>query len=222
MNRPLTLVSHLLCPYVQRAVIVLMEKGVAFERIDVDLKHKPAWFLTLSPLGKTPVLKVGDEALFESAVICEYLDETHLPALHPASPLQRARHRGWMEFGSALLNTIGAFYNAGDEPALAARASEIRTRFEQLEAVLGAGPFFDGERFSIVDAVFGPVLRYFDVFDGIADFGFFDGLPRVQAWRAQLAQRDSVRHAACADYPALLSTFLRERGSALSRRMPAS
>lgn len=222
MPSHLTLVSHLLCPYVQRAAIVLMEKGVPFERVDVDLKNKPGWFLALSPLGKTPVLQVGAEALFESAVICEYLDETHLPALHPAQPLQRARHRGWMEFGSALLNTIGAFYNATDETSLAARAGEIRARFEQLEAVLGTGPFFDGERFAIVDAVFAPVLRYFDVFDGIADFGFFRDLPRLQAWRAQLSQRDSVRRAVRADYPALLRAFVRERGSALSRRMPAS
>jgi len=54
------LISHKLCPYVQRAVIALTEKGVAFERIDVDLANKPDWFLRLSPLGKTPVLQVGD------------------------------------------------------------------------------------------------------------------------------------------------------------------
>ena len=49
-----------LCPYVQRAVIALTEKGVSFERIDIDLADKPDWFLAISPLGKTPVLLVGD------------------------------------------------------------------------------------------------------------------------------------------------------------------
>ena len=48
------LISHKLCPYVQRAVIALTEKGVAFERIDVDLANKPDWFLKVSPLGKPP------------------------------------------------------------------------------------------------------------------------------------------------------------------------
>jgi glutathione S-transferase len=224
MQNRLTLISHALCPYVQRAAIVLMEKGVAFERVDVDLKCKPAWFLALSPLGKTPVLQVHSgehsEALFESAVICEFLDETVAPPLHPAQPLQRARHRGWMEFGSSLLNAIGGFYSAGDEPVLAARAGEIRTRFEQLEHVLGVGPYFAGERFCLVDAVFGPIFRYFDVFDRIGDFGFFHGLPRLNAWRAQLSQRDSVRRAVGPDYATLLQAFLRERNSALSRRMP--
>ena len=76
MKSRITLVSHALCPYVQRAAIVLMEKGITFERRDVDLKNKPAWFIALSPLGKTPVLQVGDEAIFESAVICEYRDCT--------------------------------------------------------------------------------------------------------------------------------------------------
>ena len=76
----LTLISHKLCPYVQRAVIALAEKGVPFERIDVDLANKPDWFLTVSPLGKTPVLLVGDTAIFESAVILEYLEDTQAPA----------------------------------------------------------------------------------------------------------------------------------------------
>ncbi len=102
----LTLVSHKLCPYVQRAVISLTEKSVPFERIDVDLSNKPEWFKAASPLGKTPVLLVGDTAIFESAVILEYLEDTQSPALHPADPVIRAEHRAWIEFGSAILNDI--------------------------------------------------------------------------------------------------------------------
>lgn len=89
----LTLVSHPLCPYVQRIAVSLVEKGVPFERIDVDLARKPGWFLALSPLGRTPVLRVGDRAIFESAVILEYLEETQPHPLHPADPLARAEHR---------------------------------------------------------------------------------------------------------------------------------
>jgi glutathione S-transferase len=217
----LTLVSHKLCPYVQRAAIVLAEKGIAFERVDIDLADKPDWFMRVSPLGRTPVLLVGDEALFESAAICEFLDDTTTPRLHPADALQRARHRGWMEFGSVVLNTIAAFYNAPDEPALQARAAELRNRFATVEAALGSGPFFAGSDFSIVDAVFGPVFRYFDVFDDIADFGIFEGTPRIGAWRAALAARASVREAVGPDYPRLLGMFLANRRSALSARMDA-
>lgn len=216
---PLTLVSHALCPYVQRAAIVLTEKGLAYERRDIDLADKPDWFLKISPLGKTPVLLIGDEAIFESAVICEYLDETTPARLHPADALQRARHRAWIELGSALLNLIGAFYTAADEQALGARAAEIRSRLVQIEAALGDGPFFAGDRFSIVDAVFGPVFRYFDVFDGIGDFGFWGDLTKLQRWRHHLAARPSVVGAVSPDYPERLRRFLLARRSALSRRM---
>lgn len=221
MSAPLTLVSHGLCPYVQRAAIVLAEKGLSFERREIDLARKPDWFLRISPLGQTPVLLVGDTPLFESAVICEYLDEAHEPRLHPAPALARARHRAWMEFGSGLLNLIGAFYSAPDEAALQARAAEIHQRLRQLEAVLGAGPYFAGPHFGLVDAVFGPAFRYFEVFDTLGDFGIWQGLPRIQAWRQALAVRPSVASAVHADYPQRLQAFLRARGSALSRRLPA-
>lgn len=219
MSGAIVLVSHALCPYVQRAAIVLAEKGVPFERRDIDLANKPDWFLRISPLGKTPVLLVDGEAIFESAVICEYLDETALPRLHPATALQRARHRSWMEFGSALLSLIAAFYNAPDEPALQARAADIRARLVQLEDALGNGPWFAGADFSIVDAVFAPVFRYFDAFARIADFGWMEELPKVQRWRGALAARPSVGGAVRADYPQLLAAFLRARGAALSRRI---
>ena len=89
MTASLKLISHKLCPYVQRAVIALTEKGIEFERIDIDLGNKPEWFLAISPLGKTPVLQVGDVAIFESAVILEYLEETEAKPLHPVDPLRR-------------------------------------------------------------------------------------------------------------------------------------
>jgi glutathione S-transferase len=216
MAAPLKLISHKLCPYVQRAVIALREKGVAFERIDIDLANKPHWFLAISPLGKTPVLQVGDKAIFESAVILEYLEETESKPLHPADPLARAEHRGWIEFGSAVLNDIAGFYAAKDEAGFNAKAAQLEQRFARLETRVAASPWFDGEHFSLVDAVFGPVFRYFDVFDEIGDFGILAGKPNLARWRNCLAARASVRSAVSADYPALLRDFIERRQSWLS------
>ncbi|MEJ7930921.1 glutathione S-transferase family protein [Ramlibacter sp. AN1015] len=222
MSEPLTLVSHALCPYVQRAAIVLAEKGTAFERRWIDLADKPAWFTAISPLGKTPVLLVGMEAVFESAAICEYLDETHTPQLHPAHALQRARHRGWMEFGSSVLNGIAAYYTAPDVRALQNQRDLLRARFAQLDAALDAsGPWFAGEQFCLVDAVFAPVFRYFDAFEAAGERGWFDATPRVRAWRTALAQRPSVIGAVPKDFDLRLRAFLLARGSELSRRMQA-
>lgn len=95
----LSLISHPLCPYVQRAAIVLLEKGIPFDRINVDLSAKPAWFLAMSPTSKVPLLQIhgGDgshQVLFESMAICEYLDETQRGApLHPSDPGTRSTPR---------------------------------------------------------------------------------------------------------------------------------
>ena len=219
MTSRYTLISHHLCPYVQRVAIVLFEKGLSFERIDIDLGNKPDWFLRISPLGKTPVLLANDQAIFESAVICEFLDDSEQPRLHPDDALTRARHRAWMEFGSTILNTIGTFYSAANDDDLQKVAADIHRKFQRIEETLQAGPYFAGAHFSIVDAVFGPVFRYLDVFDEIGDFGFITDLPKVQAWRTALRLQESVQQASPPDYRSALLAFLLRRGSALSARV---
>ncbi|MBR1206527.1 MULTISPECIES: glutathione S-transferase family protein [unclassified Bradyrhizobium] len=210
----LKLISHKLCPYVQRAVIALHEKGVPFERIDIDLANKPDWFLKISPLGKVPVLVVtGDDgkevALFESNVICEYIEETQGGAkLHAQDALTRAEHRAWMEFGSAILGDLWGLETATDAATFESKRQAVTAKFARVEAALGAGPFFAGDRFSLVDAVFAPVFRYFDLFDQLTDLAVFTHTPKVRAWRSALAQRPSVRSAVSPDYPALLHAFL--------------
>ena len=215
----LTLISHKLCPYVQRAVIVLKEKNVGFERIDIDLGNKPDWFIALSPLGKTPVLQVDGQAIFESAVICESLEDTLGPALHPADPLKRAQHRAWIEFASVTLNAIGSLYAAEDEAAFHASRAMLMERFAQLEKILGEGPYFAGAQFSLVDAAFGPVFRYFDVFDEVAGISPFDVTPKTGRWREALALRQSVRMAVASDYGAILRSFVIKRDGVLGKRL---
>jgi glutathione S-transferase len=221
----LTLVSHRLCPYVQRAAIALAEKGVAFERVSIDLAAKPDWFRAISPLGKVPLLRVarpggGEAVLFESAVICEYIEETQgCPALHPPVAIERAEHRAWIEYGSSILADIWAIETTPDAALFEQRCRALAEKFARLEAVLGAGPFFAGARFSLVDAAFGPVFRYFDVLDEIADLGILAGKSKVGAWRRALAARPSVRSAVAADYPDRLRRFLEAQDSHLRTMM---
>ncbi len=209
-----TLVSHHLCPYVQRAAIALLEKGVPFERVMIDLANKPDWFLAVSPLGKVPLLRVprpeGPEAvLFESNVICEYIEETQAgPKLHPAEPLERAQHRAWMEFGSTILADLWGLETTQDPAVYHAKRTAIAAKFVRVQAAVGEGPHFAGERFSLVDAVFAPIFRYFDVFDTISDTRVLADVPKVRAWRAALSARPSVRNAVGPDYPERLRAFL--------------
>ena len=222
----LTLVSHHLCPYVQRAAIALSEKGAAFERVTIDLAAKPEWFKAISPLGKVPLLKVAvpgrdDAVLFESAVICEFIEDTQPGAwLHPSDPIERAQHRAWIEFASAVLSDIYVIETTGDAAVFERKVGMLTEKFARLEGVFGAGPFFAGKLFSLVDAAFAPAFRYFDVFDEIADFGILAAKPKVGSWRRALAVRPSVRAAVASDYPKRLWQFLHAQGSHLRTSMP--
>jgi glutathione S-transferase len=93
-------------------------------------------------------------------------------------------------------------------------------KFARLEHALEDGPYFAGERFSLVDAAFAPAFRYFDVFDTIADLGILAGKPKVMAWRRALAMRASVEGAVAGDYAARLREFLDAQPSHLRRLMP--
>lgn len=218
-NNSLTLVSHRLCPFVQRAVIVLLEKGVAFHRIDIDLSAKPDWFLAISPTGKVPLLKVGradgaEAILFESMVICEYLEETQGgPNLYPKEALSRAQHRAWVEFGNATLSDAWQFLNAVDAPTAVVKKTLFREKLQRLERALGEGPYFAGRAFGMVDAVFAPVFRYFGILDLAVLQPIFEDLPRISTWRAALASRQSVIHAVGADYADRFRQHLREHAA---------
>ncbi|MFW6767648.1 glutathione S-transferase family protein [Acinetobacter pittii] len=222
-NHELTLISHPLCPFVQRSAIVLLEKKVPFERINVDLSAKPDWFLALSPTGKVPVLKVHqangvDAIIFESMVICEYLNETQEGAsMYADDALIRAKQRGWIEIATATLSNAWQFLNATDQAVADSKRAVFRNQLEHIEAELGSGPYFSGANFSMVDAVYAPIFRYFSIIDASVSESIFEGLARVSAWKALLAQRESVKAAVPTEYAQLFQNHLIQHLAILAR-----
>jgi glutathione S-transferase len=214
------LISNDLCPYTQRAAIQLAEKGAPFTRVYIDLADKPEWLSRLSPLGKVPLLRVGDAAIFETVVICEYLEDV-APGrpLHPADPLDRARHRAWIELSSAIIADVFGFYTAPDGAAFDRKRNDLRGKLCLLDGNLEARPYFAGSEFHLVDAAFAPVFRLFETLDRAGDFRFFEGLENVEAYRAALAGRESVQQAVVPDYAQRFERYLRARGSHLARAM---
>lgn len=109
-QQSLQLVTHVLCPYVQRSIITLEEKRIAYTRIDIDLSNKPAWFKQKSPMGRVPILLVDESrTLFESAVICEYLDEVTAGSLHPTDSLESLSpglDRVWLRYTAKYIQPI--------------------------------------------------------------------------------------------------------------------
>jgi len=187
------LISFKLCPFVQRSVIVLKEKGVDFDITYIDLKDPPDWFKEISPLGKVPVLRVGDTVLFESAVIMEYLDEVNPPSLHPADPLRKAQNRAWVEFASTLfMAQFNMLMCKGQEESEKAE-QEMRGKFAQLEQQI-TGPLFNGDTFSLIDAAYAPLFMRLAMLEQWHPLGMLEQLPKVQKWSESLLARDSVKN----------------------------
>jgi glutathione S-transferase len=213
-NQPLELVSHNLCPFVKRAVILLLEKEIPHQLTYIDLANKPDWFRQISPLGKVPLLRVGSETLFESAVICEYLDEVTPGSLHPLDPLEKARHRAWIEFASNLLMVMYDLINAPTEALFEQKRHELIDKLTWVEQYLKP-PYFAGESFSLVDAAYAPMFYYFDALDEIANFGLAEA-DKIKRWRQTLKNHPSVKKAFSEDYSQQLLLLLDQRSSYLS------
>lgn len=208
----LELISFKICPFVQRAVIMLLEKNIAFDISYIDIKHPPEWFLKISPFGKVPVLRVDDKVLFESAVIVEYLDETHPPSLHPTDPFRKAENRAWIEFGSSLNAEQYGMLTAPDKNAYDEKYQAVRKDLLRLEQQLGEGPFFNGERFALIDAAFAPPLMRFALIERYFDFQLFNNCPKLRAWRKTLLSRDSVQHSVVPEFETLFTGTIRDAG----------
>lgn len=168
------------------------------------------------------MLKVGqadgaDAVLFESMVICEYLEETQGgAAMYAVEALSRAQQRGWVEFGTATLADAWQFLNASDRSTADTKQAAFRDKLQRLEAVLAAVPYFSGTTFGMVDAVFAPLFRYFDILNPAVSQPIFESLPRVSAWRAALAVRPSVVAAVGGDYAQRFRQHLREHRALLA------
>ena len=192
------LCSFKTCPWVQRAAIVLRAKNVPYEITYIDRNKRPDWFLAVSPHSKVPVLLVDDkEALFESNAIAEYLDETAAPRLHPEDPLARARNRAWTDYVTTFASAISTTAYSDSEEEFAARAAKITEPFSKLNDALGkrgnAGPYFNGPKFSLVDAAYAPFLQRYTFMDRIKPLGIIEKFPHLTAWRDALLSAPAVK-----------------------------
>lgn len=213
------LISFALCPYVQRARTILLDKDIPHDIEYIDLSNPPPWFLDISPLGKVPVLLVDDRPLFESLPICEFLDEITPGSMHPEDPFQKARNRAWIEFGNDMLGLTYRFFATPDETDLKRLVAALIDRFETLEEALGAGPYFNGEAFCIIDAVYAPVFRFHAAVYEYRDFGFLKDAPRIKRWREALLERPSIRDSVPDTYKADLDSYLKKQQSLLGEHI---
>ncbi|MDY6980434.1 MAG: glutathione S-transferase family protein [Pseudomonadota bacterium] len=214
----LKLISFALCPYVQRSVITLLEKEVPYEIEYIDLDNPPAWFYDVSPLEKVPVLMVDDESLFESMPICEYLDEITPGTLYPEDPFARAKNRAWIEFGNELLGAAYTYSTTGEEIGYKQNLMTVKDRLETLDEFFEGGPYFNGETFSLVDAVYAPIFRMLGCLEGMQGQDIYEDAPQIANWSEALLQRPSVINAVQPSFNDDFCDYIKRSGSIFAQK----
>jgi glutathione S-transferase len=170
------------CPYAARARIVLVEKGIAYEAVEIDLDDRPAWMYEKNTTGRVPVYE-EDEGLVlpESEVIMEYLEERYPePPLWPADPAERALGRLWLQRFDDRLGD--AYYSARRGNG----REQLDARLADLEHALEAQPYLSGREFGLADIGYLPwILR------GLERFGLELG-PATADWLERCSERPGI------------------------------
>jgi glutathione S-transferase len=172
------------CPYCARVRIVIAEKGIEYETVEIDLDDRPAWIYEKNPLGRVPVLEEDAFVLPESAVINEYLEERYpAPPLWPSDPAERALGR-LLVFRFDQLSRPYYALRRGEEGA----ADRLGAELMKLAAALEARPFLSGREFGLADVAYVPwILRVRDRMNVR-----LDTFPAIVEWLERLTTRPSI------------------------------
>ncbi|MBL8486533.1 MAG: glutathione S-transferase N-terminal domain-containing protein [Rhodocyclaceae bacterium] len=154
----MNLYSGTTCPFSHRCRIVLYEKQMDFQVIDVDLFNKPEDIAVINPYNRVPVLVDRDLVLYEANIINEYIDERFPhPQLMPPDPQMRARAR-------QLLYTMEHELFSHIDPleknlkSADKSRSHIRDRLSELAPMFAKQKYMLGEDFSMIDVAIAPLL----------------------------------------------------------------
>lgn len=210
MSSKLELISFKLCPFVQRAVIVLKQKNIDFDITYIDLNNPPEWFKEVSPLGQVPVLKVGDEVLFESSVIQEYVDEITPPSLQPDDVLVKAKNRAWVSFGGDILMALHPMVTSKDETVSNEKRAVILQKLSQLEAVHSGGSYFNGETFNMIDAAYAPMFMRMDFINTLTGVNLLAKTPKLANWSKNLLAMKCVQDSVVPELPIMYKGMLKQ------------
>jgi glutathione S-transferase len=181
----ITLYNAARCPYAARVRIVLAEKGIAFETVEIDLSDRPAWLYEKNPTGRVPVIEEdGGDPLPESAVIMEFLEERYPePALLPPDPADRAAARLLIFRDHDLTDPYYAL-RRGEDGA----REELDAALGPFDVLLGERLYLSGAEYGLADIALVPwVLRARDKL-GVE----LDCFPSLTDWLARLDQRPAI------------------------------
>lgn len=203
-------------PYSYRVEMVLIHKNIVHDRHEVNLSNKPDWFLKDSPNGRVPMLYVGDQVLFESIAICEYLEEVFPQrSISALDPLIKAWHRGWMEFSNGLMSYVFELMLAERQDQFELCQSQLMLKLANLERSIKSKPYFEGEKVMLVDFCFASVFKPLITMDHRFGLNLFEVYPNAYAYAESLLVHESVTKAIPENYEEILLSYLERKKSYL-------
>ncbi|ASP35093.1 glutathione S-transferase family protein [Labrenzia sp. VG12] len=214
------IIGHRLCPYVQRVVIAMLECGIPFDRVDIELHDKPGWLEDVSPLGRVPVLQAAEDTwLFESGSIAAFVDRQSGGRLMPEDPLAYAQQDAWMRFADDMLSRVARMIYLDPDARSCAESVQVLVRhMYELERRLWPKPYFSGSRFGLLDAVLASLFRSFPVLDRVSEVKLTANLSdRQRGWWHRVKDRRSVREAVPAEFDAAYAAFIAAKDSHAGR-----
>lgn len=188
------------CPFCRRCILALMEKGISFEILEVDLSEKTEFLELLSPYRRVPVLKHDDKSIYESSVINEYLEDLCPdPPLLPADSWRRAKARFWIDFCNTRFMPV--YFNllkASDETSRDKLRTDLLDHLafmdeEGLSARKGEQPYWMGNDIGLVDIAFYPFFERFAAVEVYRGAEIPTGLESLHAWLATMRKHPSVQ-----------------------------
>ena len=219
----LELISFKICPFVQRAVITLLRKNVAYKLTYIDLSSPPDWFNKISPFGKVPVLKINEQhVIFESAIIDEYLEEAYPGRLLPQDPILRAIDRSWIEFATSLTLTFSDFIHSQSADDWQEKLQALIKQFEWLENKLGEGPYFNNKDFSLVDIAYAPLFMRSNLLNLGDTLYPKQNYPKVAAWEERLLAIPELPSSVVSDFDVILTSHLKQKAPYAANQLDLS
>ena len=211
------LVGFDFCPFLQPSLIVLKEKAVNCRMSYLTPEPKPAWLFDYSPSGRTPFLLVDEQVLFDSAVICEYLEEVTEGSLYPDDPWAKAQQRRWVAFSEQLLEQLYRVKTALDSLALVQQKRRLIDMLAPLDSLLAGRDYFQNQQFGFIEAAYAPVFRLIYILDSEFSCQIMAQLPGLANWSHSILARPSVQQAVVADYRSIVVRQIVNSSAAISK-----
>lgn len=207
-----TLIGHRICPYVQRVVIVLNELNLTYKKVDIDIDSKPNWIRRVSPTLKVPVLVVDRKfSIFESGVICNYLDTIGDGILNSPDPLESAIDDSWIAYAGIILDIIARIiYRADNIDHLIRSVEDISNCLDNLEKA-ALENHFECDCLTMVNVMYAPVFRYLDFFSRRLSIDTLGSRSNLRYWSKRVLGKPAVISSVPDSYEEELITFIGKR-----------